>query len=256
MKVFNHYARYYDLLYRDKDYVGETQFIHKLLQTHAPDANKLLDLGCGTGIHAGLLAEKGYQVHGVDFSLEMLQRGNDRLSTLPQAVADRLEFTHGDIRQIDLNQSFDAILSLFHVISYQNSNEDLLAAFTTAQQHLKSGGIFIFDAWYGPGVLTHPPSVRVKRLEDDSIQVTRIAEPVMHLDENVVDVNYQMFIRDKQSHEIQDIQESHHMRYLFLPEVRFFLSECNFNLIDYGEWLTDQKPEASTWGVFFVARKK
>ena len=72
MTVFGNYAHYYDLLYQDKNYVGETQFIHKLIQTHAPNAKNILELGCGTANHALLLAKEGYQVHGVDMSQEMI----------------------------------------------------------------------------------------------------------------------------------------------------------------------------------------
>ncbi|NEP55244.1 MAG: class I SAM-dependent methyltransferase, partial [Moorea sp. SIO3C2] len=142
MSVFGNYARYYDLLYRDKDYVGEAQFIHRLIQTHAPQAQNILELGCGTGNHAVLLAKEGYQLDGVDMSQEMLVTANDRLSQLPSEIASRLQFTHGDIREVRLNQSFDVVLSLFHVISYQTTNEDLLAAFNTVKEHLKPGGIF------------------------------------------------------------------------------------------------------------------
>ncbi|WP_341999478.1 hypothetical protein [Chlorogloeopsis sp. ULAP02] len=66
MSVFGNYARYYDLLYRDKDYVGEALFIRRLIQNHAPEAQDILELGCGTGNHAVLLAKEGYKVHGVE----------------------------------------------------------------------------------------------------------------------------------------------------------------------------------------------
>ncbi|MFM6580781.1 MAG: class I SAM-dependent DNA methyltransferase, partial [Dolichospermum sp.] len=72
MTVFGNYSRYYDLLYQDKDYLAEAKFIHDLIQTHAPSAKTILELGCGTGRHAELLANYGYQIHGVDRSLEML----------------------------------------------------------------------------------------------------------------------------------------------------------------------------------------
>jgi SAM-dependent methyltransferase len=253
MSVFGNYARYYDLLYRDKDYVGEAQCIHRLIQTHAPNAQSILELGCGTGNHAVLLAKKGYKIHGVDFSAQMLQKADSRLSLLPPELASRLEFTHGDIRQVRVNQTFDVVLSLFHVISYQTTNEDLLAAFATAKDHLKPGGIFIFDVWYGPAVLTERPTVRVKRLENEEIFVTRIAEPVIHPNENLVDVNYQVFIRDKSNGAIEEVQETHCMRYLFQPELDLFLNQSKFKVIDYNEWITGNKSGFNTWGVYFVA---
>jgi len=256
MSVFGNYARYYDLLYHDKDYVGEAQFIHRLIQSHAPDAQNLLELGCGTGNHAVLLAKEGYQIHGVDFSEEMLEKASDRLSQLPTDLASKLEFTCEDIRQVRLNQTFDVVLSLFHVISYQTTNEDLLAAFATAKQHLKPGAIFIFDVWYGPAVLSDRPSTRIKRLENEESSVTRIAEPVLHPNQNWVDVNYQIFIRDKSNRAVEELQETHRMRYLFQPEIELLLKQLQIELLDCREWLSDRELGLDTWGAYFVARRQ
>ncbi|QYO62007.1 class I SAM-dependent DNA methyltransferase [Leptolyngbya sp. 7M] len=254
MNVFHEYARYYDLLYRDKDYSGETQFIHQLIQAHAPHAKSLLDLGCGTGAHATLLAKAGYQVRGVDLSQEMLQKANERRLQLASVLSSKLCFSQGDIRQIRLNQTFDVVLSLFHVISYQTTNADLLAAFQTVKEHLKPGGVFIFDVWYGPAVLSDRPTVRVKRLEDEETLVTRIAEPVMHPNENLVDVKYQIFIKQKYGNTVQELYETHRMRYLFQPEIELLLRCAALELIDCGEWMSKQTPGFNSWGVYFIAR--
>jgi SAM-dependent methyltransferase len=108
----------------------------------------------------------------------------------------QLTFSPGDIRDIRLNKSFDAVIALFHVISYQTTNEDVTAAFETAGHHLKPGGIFIFDVWYGPAVLTEHPEVRIKRMADEKTEITRLAEPVLHPNENRVDVHYHVFVTD------------------------------------------------------------
>lgn len=252
MNVFGKYARYYNLLYRDKDYAKEALFIHKLLQQYAPGKRSILELGCGTGTHAKFLAEKGYHIHGIDMSEEMFQQAEKQRSQYSQDLASRIVFSHGDIRNIRLDRQSDAIISLFHVVSYQTTNEDLQATFTTAKVHLKQGGVFIFDCWYGPAVLSERPTVRIKRLEDEMIQVTRIAEPVMHLNKNVVDVNYHVFIRDKRTNAVEEIRETHKMRYLFAPEIRLFISNLGFKIIDFREWMTDCTPGCDTWGVYFV----
>jgi SAM-dependent methyltransferase len=252
MAIFSNYARYYDLMYQDKDYAGEAQFIHKLIQTHAPDATKILELGCGTGNHAVLLATAGYQVHGVDLSEEMLGYAGERCDRLSPALAARLQFSQGDLRQVRLNRKFDVVLSLFHVISYQTTNRDLLAAFETAKAHLVPGGILIFDVWYGPAVLSEPPTVRIKRLENQSIQVTRIAEPVMYPNDNLVDVNYHIFIKDLTSSKIDEVREVHTMRYLFKPELALLLDQLQIQIVESREWLTDRQPGLKTWGVYFV----
>lgn len=254
MTVFGDYSHYYDLLYRDKDYMGEAQFIHQLIQSHAPNSQTILELGCGTGHHATLLAQKGYKLHGIDISQEMLNHANNRRSQLTTELASNLQFTHGDIRQIRLNQKFDVVIALFHVISYQTTNTDLQAAFTTAKEHLKPNGIFIFDVWYGPAVLTDPPVVRVKRLEDDLLQITRIAEPVIYPNQNCVDVKYDIFIKDKKINRITQLNETHKMRYLFKPEIEFLLNKLQLQISEYQEWLTNHTAGINTWGVYFLVK--
>ena len=254
MNTFGNYAHYYDLLYRDKDYAGEAQFIQKLLQNYAPTTQSILELGCGTGAHAALLAKEGYQVHGIDLSADMLRRANDRLSHLPRELGARLEFSQGDIRTIRLNKQFDAVISLFHVISYQITNEDLHAAFATAKAHLKPGGVFIFDCWYGPAVLSDRPVVRVKRLEDEEIRVIRIADSLMYPNENLVDVNYQVFIKQKSTGTVEELQETHKMRYLFKPEINLLFAQSGFEYVESREWMTNREPGFDTWGIYFVTR--
>jgi SAM-dependent methyltransferase len=252
MGIFGNYANYYNLLYKDKDYVGEAKFIHEILQTHAPKACQILELGCGTGVHAALLAEKGYQVHGVDFSEEMLQQATIHKAELTADIANKLIFTDEDIQKVRLNKKFDAVLSLFHVISYQVGNKDLVAAFATAKEHLEVGGVFIFDVWYGPAVLHNPPTFRVKRAQDEQIAITRIAEPVIHPNDNLVVVNYQIFIENKQSMSICELKETHKMRYLFKSEIESLSRQFNLNLIYTGEWMSDREAGLDTWGVYFV----
>jgi SAM-dependent methyltransferase len=262
MAIFDNYARYYDLLYQDKDYEGEAQFVDRLIQTHAPETKTILELGCGTGKHAMLLATAGYDVRGVDLSAQMLASANQQRDLVSPEVAARLQFSQGDLRQIRFageasdreNRQFDAVISLFHVISYQTTNRDLLAAFATAKRHLKPGGIFIFDIWYGPAVCNDPPTVRIKRLADRSIQVTRIAEPIVYPNENLVDVNYHVFIKDLNTGTIEELKETHTMRYLFKPELELISNEMHMQIVDCREWLTNQQPGLKTWGVYWVIK--
>ena len=254
MNVFGHYARYYDLLYKDKDYQGEADFLSSLVKEHFPDARSILELGCGTGIHAHLLVEAGFELHGIDNSTDMLEKAQSRLNDMRPELAAQLSFSRGDVRTFAINKKFDVILSLFHVLSYQITNEDLLATMETVKKHLKPGGIFIFDCWYGPAVLTDRPVVRVKRLEDEAIAVTRIAEPVIHPNSNVVDVNYHVIIREKDSDKIHELRETHRMRYLFKPELECYLSSKGMHVEKFVEWVTCKEPGFNTWGVCFIAR--
>lgn len=254
-QVFDTYARYYDLLYQDKDYVAEAEYVAAHIQAHAPQAKRILELGCGTGAHAESLARMGYVVHGVDMSKEMLARAEARKSVLPADVAVRMSFGLGNVRSVRTAETYDVVISLFHVMSYQTTNMDIVAALETAAMHLSQGGLFLFDFWYGPAVLMQKPEVRVKCLEDEKIKVTRIAEPVMHVNENVVDVNYTVFIELKDGGKVEQVRETHRMRYLFLPELSQFLLNTGYELLSQYQWMSNQAPDETAWAGFVIARK-
>ena len=76
MNVFEKYAEYYDLLYEDKDYPAESNFIHTLIQEHFSTAESILDLGCGTGNHALALLNFGYRITGIDKSKLSIKKAN------------------------------------------------------------------------------------------------------------------------------------------------------------------------------------
>lgn len=249
MTAFGAYSRYYDLLYRDKAYGEEAAHIASLIRGQAPEASTLLELGCGTGGHAVRLAEHGFAIHGVDLSDTML-------AAAKRHETAKLSFELGDARTVRLGRTFDAVISVFHVMSYQTSNADLAAAFATARAHLAAGGVFVFDCWYGPAVLTDRPAVRVREIADDHVEVTRIAEPVMHAEDNTVDVNYHVFLRDKHTDQRTELRETHRMRYLFSPEVAQFLVAAGFELVSAREWLTGAPLSYRSWNACFVARAK
>ena len=245
-QVFDNYARYYDLLYRDKDYDAEAGYVARLLGAHLPSGARILELGCGTGAHAERLAKLGFIVHGVDLSPEMLARAEARKTALTSELAGRLSFSQGDARTVRTGDTYDAVISLFHVLSYQTSNADVTAAFETAFAHLRSGGVFLFDFWYGPAVLTQRPETRVKRMEDEAIRVTRIAEPVLHTDRNVVDVNYSVFVQDKSNDAIALLHELHPMRYFSLPELTCY-HEGAWRELRSEEWMTGGPLSMDSW---------
>ena len=245
--VFGNYAKYYNLLYTDKDYSGESEYIIKLLKKYAADAVNILDVGCGTGKHASLIALRGYHVTGIDLSKEMV-------SIAQLKNYENCKFQVANARNFELDQQFDVVTSLFHVMSYQTSNEALEEVFENVTKHLKPGGVFIFDFWYTPAVLTLKPSVRIKRLQDQDIKITRLTEPVQLFNENIVDVNFELHIEDKHTKGFETIKELHKMRYFSIPELDYFLYKCGLHSLRYEEWMTGHKPSESTWGVCCIAK--
>jgi SAM-dependent methyltransferase len=252
--AFRSYARYYDLLYRDKPYSAEAAYIMGLARRNGSSIDSILELGVGTGGHAVHFLEEAQRVVGVDLSAEMLIAAESRRRLLPPDAASRLWLREGDVRSVRLDERFSVVVSMFHVMSYQCANDDVIAAFRTARAHLEEGGLFIFDLWHGPGVLTQPPEVRVRRFSDDKTEVERIAEPVLRSRENIVDVNYAIRVNDRLSGEADQIYEKHEMRYFFEPELRQMLSLTSLEQVEALAWLSDVAPSTQDWTAVIVAR--
>jgi SAM-dependent methyltransferase len=244
--VFNAYSQYYDLLYQDKDYSGEADYIKTLLARHGVDQGSLLEFGSGTGKHGRILAELGFLVHGIEQSAEMVARS-------PQVGGFTCQ--QGDICRIQMGRYFDAVLSLFHVISYQVNSRNLQDVFIRAAEHLKPGGLFVFDFWYSPAVYSLRPEVRIKRMADKKIEIIRLAEPDIYPNKNQVDVNYTIFVRDLVSGEVQTTAETHPMRHFSLPEIDLLAVMSGFERIGVEEFLSGKSAGEDTWGVCVTLKR-
>lgn len=253
MTVFGDYSRYYNLLYKDKDYTAEVEFVRERLVGAGCRPQALLDLGCGTGRHALEMARQGLAVTGVDMSETMLDMGRDMLSV--SNVMRKPSLLLGDARSVRLGQTFDAVTSLFHFMSYQTSEKDALAVLTTAREHLKPGGVFLFDFWYGPGVLTDPPTKRQRTMEDDRTLVVRRAIPLHKVNDNVVEVNYHVTLTDKDSGKQSQLCETHSMRYWFMPELRYFAHYSGFTVVGEGAWMQEDMPHERTWNAWMAVQR-
>jgi SAM-dependent methyltransferase len=244
--VFNAYSRYYDLVYRDKDYAAEAGYVRSLLSRYGVKSGDLLEFGSGTGKHGCLLAQHGYNVHGIERSAEMVAAAQ----LVPGFTCEQ-----GDIATINMGRAYNAVLSLFHVTSYQTTNQQLQTVFANAAAHLNSGGLFIFDFWYSPAVYTHKPAVRVKRMADGQVEITRIAEPVIHANENRVDVHYTLFARELATGAVHTLQEVHPMRHFSLPEIDVLAESQGFERIVAEEVSSGKVPSEDTWGVCVILQK-
>src|ERR1700738_3164870 len=255
MSVFGEaYSDYYDLFYTDKDYAAEAPFVRNIIRRHKPCAHSMLDLGCGSARHAVEFARAGFAVTGVDRSGDMIARAKDRIRHLPGSIGSQVTLIEGDATNYTPTAKYEAVVSLFHVVSYQTSNDALAGIFRTARSALSVGGLFVFDFWHGSAVLTQQPAVRVKSVADSDVRVTRIAEPECQFNRNVVNVRYTITAIDQRNGGSKKMVETHSMRYLFLPEIEMLAAHHNFELAEIGAWLTGKTIDEHCWSGYAAMR--
>lgn len=140
--MFSRSAQYYDEIYAavDKDYPAEARKIHQFIQKHKRSGgNRLLDVACGTGMHAGYLCQD-YAVEGLDFDPKMLSIARQKYPSL--------RFHQGDMADFHLNRQFDVITCLFSSIGYVETRTRLEKAIRNMALHLLAGGVLLVEPWF------------------------------------------------------------------------------------------------------------
>ncbi len=164
-------ARWYDRIYRFKDYWAEAVQIREIVARHGRSGGRhLLDVACGTGMHLGFLRE-WFQVAGLEHEPAMLAIARDRLPGVPLFQGDMVDF--------DLGQRFDAITCLFSSIGYVETAVNLRRAVAAMARHLAPGGVLIVESSFTPekfipgyitGLLVDDPDLKIARLTHSRVE--------------------------------------------------------------------------------------
>ena len=141
LPMFTDSAKFYDALYRAKDYAAASHRLHTLIQQHNPNAETLLDVGCGTGKHLEVLRNY-YRSEGLDLNSDLLQIAAKRCPDVPFHQSDMVYFA--------LDRRFDAIICLFSSIAYVRTKDNLERTVANMARHLQPGGVLIVEPWFSP----------------------------------------------------------------------------------------------------------
>ncbi|HUO50630.1 MAG TPA: class I SAM-dependent methyltransferase [Candidatus Paceibacterota bacterium] len=149
------YARYYDMMYVQKDYKGEAAFYLALVKKFGPqNAKDLLSVGAGTLNHEYYFTKAGYMVDGFDASHEMIKTAKQKIAS---GNMSGITVTQGDMCTFNARKKYDAVLAMFNVVAYCHGLKDLERFIAMAARHLESRGVLIFDCWDARVMQKDPP---------------------------------------------------------------------------------------------------
>ncbi len=171
--MFSESAELYDLIYSSfKDYSQEAGQIAALLKKVHPGCRTLLDVACGTGEHAHLLAtQHGFAVDGIDLDPAFVR--------IAKAKHPGGQFHRADMVTFHLGRRYDAVLCLFSSIGYVRTLANVRRALACFREHLAPDGVVILEPWFAPEVAEHGrtetrsvdgPGLRVVRVSRTEIQ--------------------------------------------------------------------------------------
>ena len=142
MDIYRHFSQVYDVFMDDIPYERWAGYIDEVFGSHGvPTGGLILDLACGTGTMAFLMAQKGYELIGVDLSANMLSEAYIKM----QEKGLHILFLNQDMRALDLYGTVDAAYCLCDSFNYMISEDDFEKALKNVSLYLNPGGVFVFD---------------------------------------------------------------------------------------------------------------
>ena len=140
--LYSGFAYLYDSLMTNIPYSAWVTYIDNMLLKHLGrerTGNIILDMACGTGNITIPLAKLGYDMIGVDISVDMLAQAQAKLD------GKQVLFLAQDIRKLDLYGTIDAAICTCDSLNYMLDKTDLETIFKRVKMFLNPGGVFIFD---------------------------------------------------------------------------------------------------------------
>ncbi len=252
---YGRFARYYDFIYdRLVNYRGDVAFLGAIFRKFSKERPRdLLDLGCGTGNHAVLLARRGYQVTGLDVSPAQLgiARRKARAMGLP------VRFVRGDMASFDLGATFDAAICMFGGFGYLIRDRDVLSCFRSVLRHLRPRGLFVFEFWQSSGTMPSPHKSWLQ-LRGPEYELIRLDESRFDPRTRLLPGEFRFFVI-RGGRVVDRFTEAHPMRTYTVAEMRRLLARGGFDLVGaYGVTNREKgfrRPRRNDFRVMAVARR-
>jgi len=232
-------ARYYHLLYKDRDEAEARFFLDNLLTFFAfPEEARILDMACGNGRHAAYLAELGYQVVGFDIAKGQISQA--RHYNMPN-----LQFYRHDMRAPFQLGNFDVIINLFTSFGYFDDSTDNQKVMSNAAASLSTGGLFVIDFMNIHYILNNLKPNETRYQEGVTFRINR------YLEDGFLN----------KSIEVEDNGKKHHfkekVRALTLDNFEVLLKAANFTIQQvFGNYALEAYDPAHSERLIIIAEKQ
>ena len=141
MEAYTSFASVYDIFMDNIPYEEWAEYLSRLLAEYEVTDGIVLDLGCGTGTLTELMAARGFDMIGVDYSEEMLEIAMEKRAESGRDILYLLQ----DMREFELYGTVRAVISICDSLNYITEEEELEEVFRLVNNYLDPEGVFIFD---------------------------------------------------------------------------------------------------------------
>ncbi|MBE6992542.1 MAG: class I SAM-dependent methyltransferase [Ruminococcaceae bacterium] len=247
MSEYGILAGCYDEFTRDIDYGSFADFYEQIFALENIEVKSMLDLACGTGTLTCLLADRGYELIGVDRSIEMLSEAFDKAQNVRGI---RPLFLNQDMTKLDLYGTVDCAVCCLDGINYLSDPEDAAKTFERLKFFINPNGLFIFDI---------NSAYKLKNLDggmfiDEDENSYCVWRTEFNEETNLC--FYGMDIFKKQKNELWKRGFEEHYEYAYTPEQLKQLLEANgFHDVKFYADRKNEAPKEDELRIFITARR-
>lgn len=255
MEAYTSFAAVYDTFMDNVPYEEWGEYLHGLLTEYGIDDGLVLDLGCGTGTMTEILASKGYDMTGVDFSEEML----DIAMQKREKTGHDILYLMQDMREFELYGTVRAIVSICDSMNYLTEDGDLEQVFRLANNYLDPGGLFIFDM---NTEYKYRELLGDQTIAEEREKCSFIWDNYYYEEEKINEYQLSLFVEDPLLSEKtgQDIcrkfQEMHYQRAYSLAEVKAALEVAGMEFVAAYDAFTRNPVRRDSERMYIIAREQ
>ena len=247
--MYEDFAKVYDEFMTVIPYTDWADYAEKLFEVHGVKPELVLDLCCGTGSLTLEMAQRGYDMIGVDGSVEMLDVAREK--TLEAGKQDEILYLNQDMREFELYGTVQAILCTCDSLNYLLDEEDLLTVFHLAENYLEPGGLFLFDL---NTEYKYKTLLGDNTFADCSEDAAFIWQNYYYEDEKVNEYELTLFLKNDKG--TYDRSEETHLQKAFEPgKVIELLEKAHFKVEAVYDAFSLEKPHPESERMTFVARE-
>jgi len=226
-QLYKKFAVYYDKIYENVDYIGESEFVHWAVKEHKTShGTKLMDMACGTGSHAKFL-KNHFKVTGVDINENMLKIARKKV---PEA-----DFILGNMKNFELEDKFDVLICIFSAIHYNTNYSELKDTLTNFYKHLEEGGILIYDLSFNNENWIEG-LVSIDTVAEEQLKIARICQS--QLTNGIFNANFVFLVKENGEFDF-DIDE-HQLGVFEIDKVSKLMEEIGFNTFIYDDFTSER----------------
>lgn len=245
MEIYTGFAKAYDTFMDNIPYKEWVEFIKRKLSQYGIEDGIMLDLGCGTGTLTGLLSDEGYDMIGVDSSIEMLDIAKEKLGDRQDIL-----FLCQDMREFELYGTVKAIVCVCDSINYILEKEELREVFKLVNNYLDPDGIFLFD-------FRTPFSyeeIGSETIAENREEMSFIWDNYYYEEEKVNEYELSLFIRED-GNLFQKYTETHYQRAYSLEEMREVIEDSGLLFLEASEDYTDENVSEKSRRIVVLAQE-